>query len=523
MHMNAGNEAFRSIPNKDSHLPWYKNAGLLQLNLFLLCIFTGQFLNGYDGALISSFQAMNSWLTTLGLKGNSAKATDIGLLNAAVYLAGMCIAPFAAWVSDRFGRKWCIRYSSIANLIGTAIGAAAGTGSSNGYAMFMMSRIIIGSGLAFCVMISPIMLQELPHPKHRVLMAGLFDVAYIAGSFVAAWVTFGCSYISSDWAWRIPYLIHLPFAVIMIIVISLVPESPRWLFKQGREDEGKAFMVKYHANGGENDELVAFEVSEIQEALRSEREAKQDTWRMILTSRSSLHRLACVVLIVTMQNLSGTAIIAYYYTSILKLVGITKTSTQTGINAGLTSFTVLMALSGVWLTKRIRRKTQIYVSWAGVLLSNLGLIISTSLYTQTGHKSAGLAAVFFVWTYNGSFFLSCGPIFFAYPAEVLHLSMRSKGMMIWTICGKMMSVFSSYVNPVAMVDIAWKWYFFYTAIIVVTGILVHFVLVETKGRTLEEIGELFDGKILQAHLDPLHYDLGTDDEKMSEKSLDKNV
>ncbi|KAJ3718395.1 general substrate transporter [Lentinula raphanica] len=522
MHMSAGNEAFRSIPNKDSHLPWYKNAGLLQLNLFLLCIFTGQFLNGYDGALISSFQAMNSWLTTLGLKGSSDKATNIGLLNAAVYLAGLCISPFAAWVSDRFGRKWCIRYSSIANLIGTAIGAAAGAGSTNGYAMFMMSRIIIGSGLAFCVMISPIMLQELPHPKHRVLMAGLFDVAYIAGSFVSAWVTFGCSYISNDWAWRIPYLIHLPFAAIMIILISLVPESPRWLFKQGREEEGKAFMVKYHANGGENDELVAFEVSEIKEALRIEREAKQDTWKMILSSRSSLHRLACVVLIVTMQNLSGTAIIAYYYTSILKLVGITQTSTQTGINAGLTSFTVVMALLGVWLTKRIRRKTQIYISWTGVLLSNIGLIVSTALYTQTGHKSAGLAAVFFVWIYNGSFFLSCGPIFFSYPAEVLHLSMRSKGMMIWTICGKVMSVFSSYVNPVAMTNIAWKWYFFYTAILVVTGILAHFVLVETKGRTLEEIGELFDGKMLQAHVDPTSYELGSDDEKMSEKSL-KNV
>ena len=90
--------------------------------------------------------------------------------------------------------------------------------------------------------------------------------------------------------------------------------------------------MKYHANGGENDELVAFEVSEIQEALAFERDSQQDSWKKILTTKSSLHRLGCgmsmlphashsfhltqlpfhtVLLIVIMQNLSGTAIIQY--------------------------------------------------------------------------------------------------------------------------------------------------------------------------------------------------------------------
>ncbi|KAE9408891.1 MFS general substrate transporter [Gymnopus androsaceus JB14] len=486
--MKGGNETFRSIPNKDSDLPWYKNAGLVKLNLLMLCIFTGQFLNGYDGSLISSFQAMDSWLTgtklialskALNLKGETDASTNIGLLNAAVYIAGLLIAPFAAWISDKYGRKWCIRYSALTNLIGTAIGAVAGTGSSNGYAMFIISRI--GSGLAFGVMVSPIMLQELPHPRHRVLMAGLFDIAYIIGSFCAAWVTFGCSHIDSNWAWRIPYLIHLPFATFMLLVISVVPESPRWLIKQGRIDEGKDFLVKYHANGGENDELVAFEVSEIQEALAFERDSQQDSWKKILTTKSSLHRLGCE----PEWNCYHSVLLHFEvdYTDILELVGITGASTQTGINAGLITFTCAMAFFGVWLTERIRRKSQIYLSWVGVLISNIGLIASTAVYTKT--------------------------------AEVLHLSMRSKGMMVWTIAAQALSVFSSYTNPVAMANIAWKWYLFYTAMIVVTGVLAHFVLVETKGRTLEEIGELFDGNVLHARLEDTSYD---SDEKSIEKS-----
>ncbi|KAK0488959.1 major facilitator superfamily domain-containing protein [Armillaria novae-zelandiae] len=455
--MLAGAEAFRSIPNHGSHLTWWTNDGLRQLNLLLGTIFLAQFLNGYDASLVSGFQSMKPWLKNLG----NPDSDHIGLLNAATYLAGLCTAPFAAFIADRWGRKWCIRYSSVTNLIGTAIGAAAGSGGTNGYAMFIMSRIIIGSGLAFALMCSPIMLQELPHPKHRTWMAGFFDVAFIIGNFVAAWVNFGCSHLTNNWAWRIPYLIHIGPALIMIVLISYVPESPRWLIKN-------------------DDELVAFEYAEIQEALRMERETKQDTWK----------------------NLSGTAIISYYYTSILKLVGITDTVTQTGINAGLTSFTFLMALFGLWLTQRVKRRPQLLGTWFAVLCANIGLTVCTAEYTKTKNKGAGIGAVVFVWLYNGAFFVSCGPIFFSYPAEVLHYSMRGKGMMVWAMTAKCLSVFSAYTNPVAMRNIGYKWYTFYTAIIIVTGICIYFFIVETKGHTLEEIGQLFDGKPLETSLHP---------------------
>ena len=78
--MVAGMETFRSVPNHDSHLvgfrvcflstsgntdaplqTWWQNKGLRELNLLLLCVFVAQFLNGFDSALLSSFQSMASW------------------------------------------------------------------------------------------------------------------------------------------------------------------------------------------------------------------------------------------------------------------------------------------------------------------------------------------------------------------------------------------------------------------------------------------------------------------------------
>lgn len=137
-----------------------------------------QALNGYDNALISGYQSMPSWnagtvilpvITVIRLTEDITTAleepnsSNVGLLNAVTYLAGrkplitskrlvvtlircifsVVISPVAAFVADRWGRKWCIRYSSVTNLIGTAIGAASGAGGSNGYAAFMVSRIIV--------------------------------------------------------------------------------------------------------------------------------------------------------------------------------------------------------------------------------------------------------------------------------------------------------------------------------------------------------------------------------------------
>ncbi|KAH9938968.1 general substrate transporter [Epithele typhae] len=472
-----------------------RSTGLLKLNLLLTTIFIAQFLNGYDFSLISSFQSMNSWRDSKLLAESSS---NIGLLNAAADVTGLVTAPFASYVADRWGRKWCIRYSSIANLVGTILGCIAGVPGVNGYAVFMVSRIIIGSGLTFALMCSPIMLQELPHPKHRTILGGLFDIAFIVGGFIASWILFGCSYITSNWSWRIPYLIHIPLALTMIVLITFVPESPRWLISKGREAEARAYFVKYHANGCEDDELVKFEIDEIHEAIETERTLKQDSWTSILTNRSSLHRLGCVILIAVCQNLSGTAIISYYYTEILSLVGITDTVTVTGINAGLTTSTAAFALFGLYLTQVIDRRPQLLGTWAATLAANVGLIASTAVYEKTGSTHAGVAAVAMVWLYNGFFFVSCGSIFFTYPPEVLHYSMRSKGMMVWMVTAKLLSVFSSYTNSIAMAAIGWKWYLFYTAMLIVTGVLLYFVIVETRGYTLEEIGALFGGEPLEA-------------------------
>ncbi|CDR46398.1 RHTO0S12e04060g1_1 [Rhodotorula toruloides] len=490
--MAAVRGQYRHIPNA-LHKPggrWWEIRGLVKLNFFISVVFVGQAFNGFDDGLIGSFQAYPSWHRALGYPSSSA----IGLLNAAAYIAGLLTAPVAGYVADKWGRRWCVRYSAVAGLIATAIGACAGIDDASGqYAFFIVSRIIFGSGLAFCVVISPILLQELPHPSQRVTIAGLFNTNYAVGNFIAAWLCFGCSYIKNDWSWRTVYIIQIIPALYLLLAIHFVPESPRWLMSKGREAEALDFLVKYHGDGNPNDELVLFEFGEMKETLQKERELRQDTWREIVSRPGNRHRLYIVLLIVSCQNLSGTAIIQYYYTHILKLVGMTDTQQVTGLNAGLTFWVWLAAILGVYIVNRVKRRTLLLGAWSALIVVNVAFTVTAAEYTRTGSAAAGRANIALLWLYDGAFFVVCGPLFFSYQAECLSYSMRAKGMMLWGMVNKLISIFNAYVNSIALDEIGWKYYLVYTCILSIQLVGMYFLCVETSGLTLEEISAVFDG------------------------------
>lgn len=163
------------------------------------------------------------------------------------------------------------------------------------YPLFIVSRIIFGSGLSFAQMISPVIIQEIAHPAQRPTVAAMFNMSrwhsvhwhairltptpadYAYGGFICAWFAFGMSYVKAspglpgcchscrtwqscstesrltfflaalqnNWSWRTMYIVQVVPALYLLIAIQFVPETPRWLLSKGREDEALAFLVKY--------------------------------------------------------------------------------------------------------------------------------------------------------------------------------------------------------------------------------------------------------------------------------------
>lgn len=148
--------------------------------------------------------------------------------------------------------------------------------------MFVAARFILGVGIEFCIIPSPVLTTELAYPTHRAKITSVLFTFYFIGSILSSWTTYGTYRMSqSTWTWRIPSLLQLALPSVEFIGLFWVPESPRWLVSKGRVQEARTIFVKYHANGDESSSLVDFELEEIHQNLRYEAGASTLGWKEV--------------------------------------------------------------------------------------------------------------------------------------------------------------------------------------------------------------------------------------------------
>lgn len=116
------------------------------------------------------------------------------------------------------------------------------------------------------------------------------------------------------------------------------------------------------------------------------------------------------------------------------------------------------------------------------------------MYAQTGNAGAGGAVIGMIFLFYGMAGFAWPGLTIAYCAEILPFSIRAKGLAVNLAVTALSSVFNQYVNPIGLENLAWRYYFVYIAILIVECLAIWFLFVETKGPTLEEIAELFDGE-----------------------------
>ena len=149
------------------------------------------------------------------------------------------------------------------------------------------------------------------------------------GSIAATWITFATFQIQNEWSWRTPSLLQGLPSLIQFCLIWLVPESPRWLISQDRNEEALEVLAKYHANGNRNDPTVLFEFAEIRETLRRERVAdKTSRYIDFLKTKGNRYRLFLLVTAGIFSQWSGNGLTSYYFGEIMNSIGVTERKTQ---------------------------------------------------------------------------------------------------------------------------------------------------------------------------------------------------
>lgn len=314
------------------------------------------------------------------------------------------------------------------------------------------------------------------------------------GYLVAAWTTFGTFKMNSSWSWRLPSLLQGIPSLLQLVLSLFAPESPRWLVFKDRHEEAINMLAKYHASGDRDSRLVRFELLEIQATLEEEKMHNAIQWGEFIRTKGNRKRLWILLFIGYAAQLSGLGLTGYYLSKILTSIGVTDPQTQLLINAIAAIWQLCCSVFFAMLIDRVGRRGSITFGMTVMLLVFIIWTICSALNEQrhfTDHPLA-LAVVAMIFLFQVGyqpFAIATVP----YVVECSLFSLRSKTAMIFQFCGYSASFFTGYVNPIAMDSIGWRYYIVACVVLGLECAFAWWYLPETKGKGLEEIGEIFDG------------------------------
>ena len=184
-----------------------------------------------------------------------------------------------------------------------------------------------------------------------------YNCGWYLGAVIAAWATFGTRNYAGSWAWRVPSLLQVLLPVIGIPGLIMIPESPRWLVSVDRVDEARQNLAKIHVGGDISHPLIEFEMAEIQQTLKAEKEAQQySAWNDLWATPGNRHRLFISISLGIFAQWAGNGVVSYYLSIILNSVGITSVDDQTLISACLQVWNLIWAVTAALLVERLGRR-----------------------------------------------------------------------------------------------------------------------------------------------------------------------
>jgi MFS family permease len=232
--MSSGVEIGRittDIPARMDRLPWAKWHWLIIIGLGTVWI-----LDGLEVTIVGSMSdALSSTTTGLGLN-----SFDVGLAGA-VYVGGACLgALFFGQLTDRFGRKKLFMITLGVYLVGTVLTAFAMSPL-----WYFVCRFITGAGIGGEYAAINSAIDELIPARYRgrvdIAINGSFWVGAAAGSLITI-PLLDPTKVNQEFGWRFAFALGAILALGVLLVRRNVPESPRWLFIHGREDEGEQIV-----------------------------------------------------------------------------------------------------------------------------------------------------------------------------------------------------------------------------------------------------------------------------------------
>lgn len=204
---------------------------------------------------------------------------------------------------------------------------------------------------------APAYVVEMSHPAYRDIMTGLYNCQYFIGAIAAAGACRACLKYESSLAWRIPIWCQLISSGFVVLLVWLIPESPRWLYSHGHREKAWDVITNYHGEGSRENAYVVLQIREYEDAISLEGSDKR-AWdfKGLVNSKANRWRLLCVGIASFLSQWSQAGVTTYYIGGLLESAGITDTTRVLDINLGNTVLSAGGAYLGSFFGPKIRRR-----------------------------------------------------------------------------------------------------------------------------------------------------------------------
>ncbi|CAN9121280.1 unnamed protein product [Alternaria alternata] len=454
----------------------------------------GGFMFGYESGQISGFLEMDDFKQRFGENAEFSATRSgaiVGLLAVGTLFGCLGSAPLA----DTFGRRLTISGSAFFYIAGVIIEIT----SKDVWVQFAMGRLTAGLGIGALSTVVPMYQSESIPKRIRGATVSSYQLFITLGIWTAYMVNYGTSKDYTNSAqWRIPNGLSALWAIILGSTILLLPESPRYAYRKGKVDEARANMARL--NGVDpHSAFIDAEIAEIQEKLEAEAAGGDHPWHEIFTGPRMLYRTLLGMVLQAGQQLTGANYFFYYGTTIFSATGL-ENSYVTSIILGTVN--VVATIFGLWVVENVGRRKAMMVgaAWMAMCLFIYSFVGQYGLDRNAPQTTpaAGNVMIVFTCLFIAAFATTWGPLVWAIVGELYPARYRATCMGLATASNWLFNFIISFCSTLITDEINYLYGLVFAVSLVLLFIIVYFFMIETKGRSLEEIDTMY-----MIHVNPI--------------------
>jgi sugar porter (SP) family MFS transporter len=420
---------------------------------------------GYDGGIIGAailFIRQDVPLTSWQ-QGAVVGATVFGAM-----VGALGSGPAA----DHVGRQQMLLAAGVVFAVG-----ALGSGVASTVAMLVLFRFIVGLAIGIASVMVPLYLAEMAPARDRGVITSLNQYMIIVGTALSAAIGYLLVFTGS-WRWML--LLGVFPAVVLIVGMLAMPDTPRSLIRRGYAEQGSAVLV-----GLRGDTMLAErEFTEIMELERQQRDTRTGT----RLSAPWVRRLLVLgALLAIFQQITGIGTIVYVPTVLADFGMSTRTALLFGFLNGLLNIMTITIIVRAKIVDRRGRKPILLAGLVGMSASLLAVGVAALIFPVNSSTLFVMAMAAFI-VFTNTFSATWGPVLWVILAEIFPLAIRGSAMAIATLFNWLAAFLVSLTFPgLTALAGAGAVYLAYGAASVVIFPIVWRMVPETKERSLESL------------------------------------